>query len=284
MIQHQKNSSNIFTIPKEIIKNRKLIRNLSRNDFKAKFAGSYFGIVWAFVHPIITVLVYWFVFQKALNQGTQVTKAGIAAPYVLFLISGLVPWFYFSEVLSTGTNALVEYSYLVKKVVFNISCLPIVKVLSSVFVHLFFVGFMLILFLCYGYMPNQYTLQIVYYSICMVCLCTGIVYATSAMEVFFRDLSQIINIVLQVQMWMTPIMWNMDGMIEAGTVSKPVEIILKLYPMYYIVSGYRDSLINQISVLQRPEISLYFWGITVILFLFGTTIFRKLSPHFADVL
>ena len=64
-------------ILREIAQNKKLIFNLSKNDFKAKFAGSYFGIIWAFIQPIITILVYWFVFDKALNAGTQITKAGI---------------------------------------------------------------------------------------------------------------------------------------------------------------------------------------------------------------
>lgn len=269
-------------ILREIVQNRKLIFDLSKNDFKARFAGSYFGIVWAFVQPIITVLVYWFVFDKALSAGSQMTKAGITVPYVLWLIAGLIPWFYFSEVLNTGSNVLVEYNYLVKKVVFNISSLPVVKIISSLFVHLFFLGFMIIFYACYHYYPTVYTIQILYYSFAMICLCAGIIYATSAMTVFFRDLTQLINIVLQVLMWMTPIMWNMDSMIDR--MSKPVEIILKLNPMYYVVSGYRDSMINGIWFWNRPGITVYFWVLTIILFVFGTTIFKKLQNHFADVL
>lgn len=141
----------LFAIPKEIVENRKLIISLAKNDFKAKFAGSYFGIIWAFVQPVVTIVVYWFVFDKALNSGTQITKEGIEAPFALWLTAGMVPWFYFSEVLSAGSNALVEYNYLVKKVVFKISALPFVKVLSSIFVHVFFVVFMIILSACYGF-------------------------------------------------------------------------------------------------------------------------------------
>ena len=123
---------------KDIISNKKLITKLAKNDFKQKFAGSTLGVIWAFVQPVITVLVYWIVFDKALNQGTQGTKAGISAPFVFWLSAGIVPWFYFSEVLSAGTIVLHEYNYLVKKVVFPINVLPIVKSISSVFVHGFF--------------------------------------------------------------------------------------------------------------------------------------------------
>ena len=268
----------------EVVANRTLTMRLARNDFKTRFAGSYLGIIWAFVQPIVTVLVYWFVFEKALNQGTQSTKAGISVPYVLWLLGGLVPWFYFSEAVNNGTNTLVEYSYLVKKVVFNISTLPVVKLLSSVFVHLFFVAFMLIMYLCYGFMPTLYTLQIVYYSFAMMVLCAGIIYATSAITAFFRDASQIVGIIMQVGIWATPIMWNMDGMIERGSLHGPLMVILQANPMYYIVSGYRDSLINNVWFWEKPTLTIWYWAIAILFFVLGTSIFRKLRPHFADVL
>lgn len=275
----QKKSSNLFC---DIIENRKLIFNLAKNDFKQKFAGSYFGIIWAFVQPIITVLVYWFVFEKALNPGSRATKAGLEVPYVLWLIAGIIPWFYFSEVLTTGTNTLIEYNYLVKKVVFKINVLPVVKAVSSVFVHLFFIGFMLVLYACYGFPPNLYMLQILYYSICMMVLALGIIYLTSAVDVFFRDLTQVVNIFLQVGIWMTPIMWNIEAMQER--ISGGLITILKLNPMYYIVNGYRDSMINQRWFWESPKLTIYFWVVTLLIFFLGSKAFKKLQTHFADVL
>lgn len=268
------------SILKDIFENKRLIWNLSKNDFKTKFAGSYFGIIWAFVQPVVTVLVYWFVFEKALNAGTQATKDGINVPYVLWLISGLVPWFFFSEALGTGTGSLVEYDYLVKKVVFKISTLPVVKIMSSLFVHAFFLTFMLVLFSCYGYFPDLYTLQIVYYSLAMVLMVLGIVYATSAILVFFKDLSQFISIFLQIGMWMTPIMWNMENL----SLAKPIEIILKMNPMFYIVTGYRDALIEKVWFWEHYSLTTYFWIFTILCWIIGTTMFKKLQVHFADVL
>ncbi|MBE5896170.1 MAG: ABC transporter permease [Lachnospiraceae bacterium] len=283
-MNNQKKSVAFIEIIRELIENRKLIKTLSRNDFKAKFAGSFFGILWAFVQPIVTVLVYWFVFDKAINVGGQVTKAGLTAPYVVWLVAGMVPWFYFSEVVNLGSNTLIEYDYLVKKVVFKISTLPIVKIISSLFVHIFFIGFMVVLYIFYGYAPTLYMLQVFYYSFAMIILCIGIIYATSAIVVFFRDLTQIISIFMQVLMWMTPIMWNMQGMVDQGRISKPIEVLLKMNPMYYIVSGYRDAMLNNTWFWERGTMNLYFWGVTIVLFILGTTIFKKLQPHFADVL
>ena len=267
-------------IIKDLLSNKKLIMNLAKNDFKTKYAGSYLGIIWAFVQPIITVVLYWFVFQMALNVGSQFTKEGIEVPYVLWLVAGLVPWFFFQDALNSGTNALIEYSYLVKKVVFNISVLPVVKIISALFVHVFFCGFMLVLFACYGYMPNLYTLQVLYYSFCMIVLVAGIVYLTSAIVIFFRDLSQLIMVFLQIGIWMTPIMWNIDVM----NFHPVLMFVLKANPMYYIVSGYRDSLINQIWFWENPNLTIYFWVVAIVLFVLGSTIFKKLKIHFADVL
>ena len=261
----------------DLYRNRKLIFKLARNDFKTKYAGSYLGIVWAFVQPVVTILVYWFVFSVGFRAGA----GSLGIPFVLYLVAGIVPWFFFQDALNGGTNALIEYNYLVKKVVFNISILPVVKVLSALFVHLFFVGFTLILFMAYKRMPDLYTLQLVYYTFCVFLFVLGLSYLTSAVVVFFRDLTQIISIILQVGIWLTPIMWVAEDNLAAYPV---VLKILKLNPLYYVVSGYRDSLIGKHLIIDHPWWTLYFWAVTGICIAAGTTIFRRLKIHFADVL
>ena len=260
--------------------NRRLVFSLAKNDFKTRYAGSYLGIIWAFIQPIVTVLVYWFVFEKGLKAGAMNTKAGIDVPFVLWLVAGIVPWFYFSDALNGATSALMEYAYLVKKVVFKISILPIVKMISALFVHLFFIAFTLVLFAAYGYFPDLYTLQVLYYSLAMFLLVLGLAYATCSVVIFFRDLTQIINIALQIGVWVTPIMWNID------TIELPPVLltIFKLNPMYYIVAGYRDALINKVWFFEHPGQTVYFWILTALLFCFGSIIFKRLKVHFADVL
>lgn len=260
---------------KEIISNRKLIANLSFNDFKTKYAGSFLGIVWAFIQPLITIFVYWFAFQVGLRSQDVGNF-----PFALWFMAGLIPWFFFSDGLNGGTNALIDYSYLVKKVVFNIDILPLVKVISAVFVHIFFIVFLLIMYALYGYYPDWYSLQILYYSLCLFLLVLGLSYITAPLVVFFRDLGQIVNIILQVGVWMTPILWNIDTMQVSDTIKK----LLKLNPVYYIVQGYRDALINKAGFWEHPWLTLYFWLFTLLAFFIGTRLFKKLRLHFADVL
>ena len=264
-----------------LIGSRSLVWNLAKNDIKKKFAGSYFGVVWAFVQPVITVLLYWFVFEKGLNSKATDLRTGIEIPFVLWLTAGLVPWFYFQEALNGGTGVLVEYSYLVKKVVFQIDMLPVVKMISALFTHLFFVAFTIVLFICMGYMPDWYALQVVYYSFCMILFATGLVYATSAVTVFFRDMKEVVGILLQIGMWVTPIMWNFETMVQ---IPGWAIAVLKLNPMYYIVSGYRNALISHIGFWEDMGITVYFWVVTAVILFLGTTVFKRLRPHFADVL
>ena len=258
----------------ELVKTQKLVTTLARNDFRTRFAGSYLGIVWAFVQPIVTIFVYWFVFSTLRAHAVR------EVPFVLWLIAGLVPWFYFQEALNSGTNSLIEYSYLVKKVVFNIDILPMVKLCSALYVHAFFVAVVVILYTVMGHFPGISVLQLLYYSLCMFLMVLGVSYLTSSVVIFFRDLSQIINIVLQVGVWMTPIMWNFDDL----HLNRILQYIFKLNPMYYIVSGYRDSLINRVWFWQHPALTAYFWVFTIGMFVLGRRVFNRLRVHFADVL
>jgi len=263
----------------DLWRNRQLIIRLSINDFKTRYAGSVMGIFWAFVQPVITVLVYWFVFEKGLRAGSQAMGA-VQVPFVLFLISGLVPWFFFSDAWPNGTSSLISYSYLVKKVVFKISILPIVKVMASIYVHIFFVAVTIAIFWAYGYAPDLYSLQIIYYSFAVFVLALGLSYITSSIVVFFRDLSEIISILLQILVWVTPIMWNIETSLTEGV----LKTVLKLNPMYYIVCGYRDALINKNWFWQTPKLTLYFWIVTLLILGAGMLVFKRLKHHFADVL
>ena len=97
------------------------------------------------------------------------------------------------------------------------------KVFSAVFVHCFFVVIVLVIYTCMGYPPSLYALQLVYYSFCIFMLILAVTYMTSAAVVFFRDLSQIINIMLQVGVWVTPIMWDFNDLGLGRTSGKYTE-------------------------------------------------------------
>lgn len=255
--------------------NKKMLNFLIKNDFKNKYAGSFFGVFWAFVQPVVIILLYWFVFQIAFGSGDE-----DGAPFVLWLMAGLVPWFFFSEAWMNATSSFIEYSYLVKKVVFDIKLLPFVKVASSLYVHVFFVFVMIVCYAAAGWFPGLIIIQLLYYSICLFLLVLALSYFTSAIAVFFKDVTQIINILMTIGIWVTPIMWNITR-INGKSV---LQFILRLNPIYYVVQGYRDTLINHIWISDRWLSTIYFWIVVFLLSLLGSFVYKRLKPHFSDIL
>jgi len=255
---------------------RRMLLSLAKNDFRKKFAGSYLGAFWALVQPVVTVLVYWFVFQVGLRQ----THGPDGAPFLLWMLAGLVPWFYFQDAWTGETSALVEYSYLVKKVVFRVEILPLIKAVSALFVHLFFTLLALVLCVAYGYFPGRYLIQLPYYMAALFLLVLGLGYLTAAVAVLFRDLVQLVNIALQVGVWATPIMWNLA---DIG-LPRPLVILFKLNPLYYIVTGWRDTLLSRTWFWERPALTLYYWVFTAAVLWLGIRVFGRLRDHFSDVL
>ena len=118
---------------------------------------------------------------------------------------------------------------------FNINILPVARVVSVFFVQLFLIGFTAILFIVYGQMPSVYWLQLVFYIVYMLLVCFGISYFTASLFVFFRDVVQIVSIVLQIVFWITPIVWQMSIFDEK------VQWALNFNPLFYPVRGYRDA-------------------------------------------
>lgn len=257
----------------DILRNTVLIIELATSDFKTKYASSYLGITWAFVQPVVTILIYVIVFGYGFKS-TPVENF----PFVLWLSAGIIPWLFFSEALTSSTMSLKEYSFLVKKVVFEVKILPLVKIMAAFYIHLVFIIIVFALYLANGYLPTIYYLQLLYYAFCTLALSLGISYVTSALNVFVPDLIQIINIGLQFGMWMTPIMWS------PNLFGPKIEKILQINPMFYIVQGYRDSFYNKIPFWEKPGLTTYFWCCTLVLLVVGMYTFRKLEKHFADVL
>jgi lipopolysaccharide transport system permease protein/teichoic acid transport system permease protein len=199
-------------------------------------------------------------------------------PFVLWLVCGLVPWFFIVEALNSGCSAVKENSFLVKKIVFKVSLLPLVKLSSALIVHIFFTSILILLFLVYGYTPSLYWLQVVYYSGCLFLLLLGIAWITSSVVVFFPDLSQLVAMATQFGFWLTPVFWDINSM--QGKAAS----YLRLNPFSYIVEGFRDSMIRNTWFWQRQEETMIFWGVVIVMLLLGSRIFKKLRPHFADVL
>ncbi|CAM4481303.1 ABC transporter permease [Paenibacillus phoenicis] len=259
---------------KDIYYQRRILWSMSKSDFKSKYLGSVLGVIWGFITPLITILIYWFVFEFGLKAGERPDKV----PFVLWMVSGMVPWLFFSEVISGASNSLMEYSYIVKKIVFNLKLIPLIKIISSSIVHVLFVILNMILVFSYGYWPTAHWIQLL--VIIPYCYITvmAISYFNAAVIPFFRDFPQIISIALQFLFWLTPIIWDM------AIVPTKLKWIFLINPLYYIVEGYRSAFVYQQNFLNN---NIMFWVMFVcmsLLLVLSIKIYDRFEGSYADVL
>lgn len=237
------------------------------------YVGSALGIVWTFVQPMMMTLILWVVFVF----GFRSNSVG-DTPFVLYLLTGLIPWNFFSETLVKSTNVMSEYSFIVKKVQFRVSILPIVKIYSALMVHGIFLLILFTFLFFYDIPVSFYWLQSIYYLFAMVVLLLGFSWLFASLNVFLKDTAQMIGIAVQVGFWLTPIFWSLNMF--------PAEFYpyFRLNPMFYIIEGYRDSFLYHIPFWSKAGYTLYFWAGTLGTMIVGSYTFMRLRSHFADVL
>ena len=259
---------------KKVYKDRKILWELSKNDCKARFSGSLLGAVWTVLQPLVNMLVIWFVFQV----GFKTANLADYVPCIVWYMPAFLVWNFFSEATSQGTNSLIEYSYLVKKVNFNVEIIPAIKVISAAIIHLFFLLFIIFINFCYGIMPNIYYLQSIYYFLCAFMLALSLSWLFGALTPFATDIANLVSIIIQVGFWITPIFWDPSSMKHIPGV------LLKLNPIYYVCMGYRDSFIYDKPFYEQLSLTCYFWIIILVNLVIGTRLFKKSRPHLDDVL
>lgn len=257
-----------------LYQSKSLLMALAVNDFREKYRGSYLGLLWAILRPLIFVLTIWFIF----SIGFKRTGSEEREPFILYLLCGFIPWFFFSEALNGSMNSIVNNAFLVKKVNFQVNILPLVKIISAFFLHLVFLLILIIVLFVHGFYPKWYWLQLPYYFICMTFLILGLGWLSSSLRVFTKDVEQVVGVILQLGFWVTPIFWQLK------MVPEKYLFLVQLNPMIYIVEGYRDIFLKQTWFWEKPESMAYFLLVSTFFLLIGVLVFKRLRPHFGDVL
>lgn len=258
---------------KDIYNKRSILYELAKRDFQRQYMGSYLGFVWVYLQPLLYIGVLYVVFTYGFRTGSNTN--GI--PFVVHLIAGMIAWFYIAENLGAGVRVISDHSFLLKKVDFRLSLLPLVKLMSSSPPHLFFTFIAIAVAMLNGIYPSLYLLQLFYYFIAMLALLLGVSWLTSSTNLFVPDVSKFIGVVVTFGFWLTPVFWDISR------IPQKYQWIIQLNPATYIVEGYRDSIINHIGFWEKPYQTIYFWTLTIAILLLGIKIFQKLRPHFAEV-
>lgn len=255
-------------------KNFQLIYALAKNDFREKYLGSYLGLFWAVARPLIFVVVMWFVF----SIGLKINKIDGNAPFIIFLLCGYVPWSFFSDSINVGMNSIIGNKFLVKRVDFDSALLPVVKIVSSLYLHLFFLLILVGALLFYGFHPTIYWLQLPIYLFCLIFLLIGVCWLLSALRVFTADVAQFVGAILQVGFWLTPIFWSLEK------IPHQYQFLSIFNPLIFVIEGYRNTFIHHVWLWDDQAHLLPFLFYLFFFLVIGRKVFMKLKPHFWDVL
>jgi len=257
---------------RQIYLNRFIIWELTRREFRIKYISNLFGLSWAILEPLAMMLILWFIFTYV-RTGTK-----MEVPFATFLITGIVAYDFFNKTLNAATRSLKSYGFLISKVNFRAAIIPLVKIASELLIHFIILAIVGLILIISQVPVTVYWLQVFYYLFSMVVLLIGVSWLTSSISLFFPDINYIITIVMRVLFFFTPIFWDPKGM--------PNEFLIyfRFNPLFYIVDGYRESLLYGVPFWIHHQNTLYFWIITVSLFILGVIVFKRLRPHFADAL
>ncbi len=258
---------------KEVLKYREMILAMAARELQGRYAGTLGGVIWAFVHPLAIVLIFYFVFAVGFRaHGPE------NIPFILWFVCGLAPWYFFNETLQAITGSVTANAYLVSKTVFPTEMLPLIYIISGLFLHVIFLALLggMIGWFHLAFFASR--LLVVYYVFCTIMLLAGLGWLFSALQVFYRDVGQGLTITLNLWFWLTPIVWSAD------IVPQSYQTLLQANPIYYIVQGYRGLLIYPHPIWPSLQQSLTFWAITLAAFIAGALVFRQLKPEFADVI
>ena len=259
---------------KTLAKNRKLAWQLGKNDFKNRFANTSLGTIWGFLSPFIFMLTYVIVFQYILKVGSSGNF-----PYVVWFLPAMSMWMALSDSILSASNSIRAYSYLVKKVVFPVDIIPIFSIISNSFVAIFLFIITIGVNLAFGYVPNL----LVFFYILFAAYAFIIAFTrfTSALTTLVPDFAQLLGIIMQLFFWFTPIIWNLSMLDGHQT----IKTIMMCSPFTYLVTGMREAFIDEsIITANNGMFTIIFWLITIFMFVWGNSVFKRTKKDFADVL
>ncbi len=245
---------------------RELLKSNVKKEIRGKYKGSFLGVLWSFINPLLQVLVYAIVFPYIMRVKTE--------NYLQYLIVGVIPWTFFTTVLTQGMITVRMNAGIIKKVYFPREILPISVALSGL-VN-FFISCIIILAFCLlgGLGISWHLLLLPVAALLQFIFSLGLILALSAINIYIKDTEYIVIFIMNMLFYATPILYS-STLFPAG-----IRWILYLNPMAGIIDLYRNIFIyHQLSSLATFA---YITGISFAVFIIGLLIFRKLEKGFAE--
>ncbi len=264
-----------INIIKEHIQYRHQIFKLAFTDLIKTYRGAILGWSWAIIKPAVTIFVYWFAFTFGLRAGRDVS----GYPFFLWMIAGLIPWNYMNEMLLAGMESLIKYRYLVTKIKFPISTIPTFVNFSKLIIFSILLLIVIIIFMLFGFMPDLYTLQILFYALLAFIFFNVWGILSSMLAAISVDFTNFIKAIITAIFWLSGILWNTNN------ITNPWGKAFFLFnPITYLINGFRNCFIYKVAFWQEPLQLGCFCLVLLVLTIVTVRIYKKLRKEIPDVL
>lgn len=228
----------------ELWKARHFIRNSIRNEFISRVVRSRLGVLWVVLYPLAQVAIYAFVLSVVM--AAKLPGLSTVYAYPIFITAGILAWSLFNEVMSRSLNLFIDNGNLLKKLVFPRLALPLIMAGSALLNNLLLLASILLIFALLGHLPNASLAWLPVLTLLVLVLALGIGIVLGLINVFIRDVGQLVGIALQFGFWLTPIVYSAD------LVSETYRHWLYLNPLTGLVQGYQQVLLYR----QAPDLDL----------------------------
>lgn len=253
---------------------RSFVLSSIRNEFISRFARSRMGGLWMIVHPMAQVAIFALILSNVLAAKLPGIEDKYA--YAVYLMAGILGWSLFAEIVNRCLTLFIEHGNLMKKMRFPRITLPAIVVGSCVLNNVLLFAAMLIVFALLGRMPSLAMLWLVVLTATIVALAIGAGLVLGVLNVFVRDVGQVVPIVLQVLFWFTPIVYPLT------IVPEELRALLAWNPLYPVIGAYQEVLVygGSPQLAQLVPVVL----VAAALMLFGLVTFRRAVPEMVDAL
>lgn len=253
---------------------RSFILTSIRNDFKVRFAQSKLGVLWMVIHPLMQVLIFATILSEVLSAKLPGIDNKYA--YALYLMAGTLCWGLFAESISRCVTLFVDNGNLMKKVAFPRVCLPFICAGSMLINNALLVLAIFAVFAVLGHMPGASVVWLPVLILLTLLTSMSVGLLLGVLNVFMRDIGQVVPVLLQALFWLTPIVYNISILPES------VREIFKLNPLYPLVTAYQQVLLYGKNPDWMSLLPLTIVGIA--LGVASLVVFRRASQEMVDVL
>jgi lipopolysaccharide transport system permease protein len=270
VIEPNRSEKNYWT---DLWRFRELFYILSWRDIKVRYKQTVIGVIWAFVRPFLTMIIFTIVFGRVAGMKSEGT-----APYALTVFAGLLPWQFFSTAFLNASESLITNSNLLSKVYFPRLIVPTSAIITSFVDFTISFAILIVLMAYYKYLPDWQILYLPGFILLTFLQSFGFGLYLAALNVKFRDFRYVVPFIVQIGLYISPVGFS------SSVIPEKWKILYYLNPMVSVIDGFRWCIIGKSAANPFNAYFALSMGITILMLIYAIYKFRKMEKTFADLI